>query len=51
MGNQDMLTAEISISGEIPTVLVTSLCQAIADNGMKAVWVGLQSNRKEAMIY
>lgn len=40
MGNQDMLMAEIKIGGEIPTVLVTGLCQAIADNGMKVVWGG-----------
>lgn len=40
MDNQDMLTAEINIGGEIPAVLVTGLCQVIADNGMKAVWGG-----------
>lgn len=32
---QDTLTAEIKIGGEIPSILVMGLCQAIADNGMR----------------
>lgn len=37
---QDILTAEISIGGEIPATLVTGLCQAITNNGMHPAWGG-----------